>query len=71
MLKAAGQAAPDVLPVLEINPEHPLVARIQAASDDTFNDWATVLFEQALLADGSQLPDPTAFVKRVNQLLLA
>jgi molecular chaperone HtpG len=71
MLKAAGQAAPDVLPVLEINPEHALVARVQAASDETFNDWATLLFEQALLADGSQLPDPTAFVKRVNQLLLA
>ena len=71
MLKAAGQAAPDVLPVLEINPEHALVARIQTASDETFNDWATLLFEQALLADGSQLPDPTAFVKRVNQLLLA
>ena len=71
MLKAAGQAAPNVLPVLEINPEHALVARVQAASDATFNDWATLLFEQALLADGSQLPDPTAFVKRVNQLLLA
>ena len=71
MLKAAGQAAPNVLPVLEINPEHALVARIQTASDETFNDWATLLFEQALLADGSQLPDPTAFVKRVNQLLLA
>ena len=57
--------------MLEINPEHALVARVQAASDATFNDWATLLFEQALLADGSQLPDPTAFVKRVNQLLLA
>jgi molecular chaperone HtpG len=47
------------------------VARVQTASDETFNDWATLLFEQALLADGSQLPDPTAFVRRVNQLLLA
>ena len=70
MLKAAGQAAPNVLPVLEINPEHALIARIQAAPDDTFSEWATLLFEQAMLADGSQLPDPTAFVKRVNQLLL-
>ncbi len=70
MLKAAGQEAPNVLPVLEINPEHALVARVQAASDETFNDWAALLFEQAMLADGSQLPDPTAFVKRVNQLLL-
>lgn len=70
MLKAAGQEAPNVLPVLEINPEHPLVARVQAASDETFGDWAALLFEQAMLADGSQLPDPSAFVKRVNQLLL-
>ena len=70
MLKAAGQEAPNVLPALEINPEHPLVARVQAASDETFADWAALLFEQAMLADGSQLPDPSAFVKRVNQLLL-
>ncbi len=70
MLKAAGQEAPNVLPVLEVNPEHPLVARVQAASDETFADWAALLFEQAMLADGSQLPDPSAFVKRVNQLLL-
>ncbi len=71
MLKAAGQEAPNVLPALEINPEHPLVARVQAASDETFGDWASLLFEQAMLADGSQLPDPSAFVKRVNQLLLS
>ena len=70
MLKAAGQEAPNVLPVLEINPEHPLVARVQAASDETFGDWAALLFEQAMLADGSHLPDPSAFVKRINQLLL-
>jgi molecular chaperone HtpG len=56
--------------VLEINPDHPLVARVQAAADDAFADWATLLLEQAMLADGSQLPDPTAFVRRVNQLLL-
>jgi molecular chaperone HtpG len=71
MLKAAGQEAPSILPVLEINPEHALVKRVQSASEDTFNDWASLLFEQALLADGSSLPDPTAFVRRVNQLLLA
>jgi molecular chaperone HtpG len=70
MLKAAGQEAPSILPVLEINPEHALVKRVQSASEDTFNDWASMLFEQALLADGSSLPDPTAFVRRVNQLLL-
>jgi molecular chaperone HtpG len=71
MLKAAGQEAPNILPVLEINPEHALVKRVQSASDESFNDWASLLFEQALLADGSTLPDPTAFVRRVNQLLLA
>ncbi|HBI82109.1 MAG TPA: molecular chaperone HtpG [Alcaligenaceae bacterium] len=70
MLKAAGQEAPNVLPVLEINPEHPLVARVQSASDDAFADWASLLLEQAMLADGSQLQDPAAFVRRVNQLLL-
>jgi molecular chaperone HtpG len=70
MLKAAGQEAPSILPVLEINPEHALVKRVQSASDASFNDWASLLFEQALLADGSSLPDPTAFVRRVNQLLL-
>lgn len=71
MLKAAGQEAPNVLPVLEINPEHPLVKRVQSASDDAFADWAALLLEQAMLADGSQLPDPAAFVRRVNQMLLA
>jgi molecular chaperone HtpG len=70
MLKAAGQEAPNVLPVLEINPEHDLVKRVQSASDASFNDWASLLFEQALLADGASLPDPTAFVRRVNHLLL-
>ena len=70
MLKAAGQAAPNVLPVLEINPEHALVKRIQSATDESFGEWANLLFEQAMLADGAQLPDPTAFVRRVNNLLL-
>ncbi len=70
MLKAAGQAAPNVLPVLEINPEHALVKRVQSVTDDSFDEWANLLFEQAMLADGAQLPDPTAFVRRVNQLLL-
>lgn len=70
MLKAAGQAAPNVLPVLEINPEHALVKRVQSATDESFNEWANLLFEQAMLADGAQLPDPTAFVRRVNHLLL-
>lgn len=70
LLKQAGQAAPNVLPVLEINPEHPLVQRVQSAADAQFDDWAHLLLDQAMLADGSQLPDPTAYVRRVNKLLL-
>ena len=70
LLKQAGQAAPNVLPVLEINPEHPLVQRIQSAAEAQFDDWAHLLLDQAMLADGSQLPDPTAYVRRVNKLLL-
>ncbi|SAI23985.1 heat shock protein 90 [Bordetella ansorpii] len=70
MLKAAGQEAPDVKPVLEINPEHALVARIRNASDDEFGDWARLLLDQAMLAEGAQIADPAAFVKRMNALLL-
>ena len=70
LLKQAGQSAPNVLPVLEINPEHPLVQRVQSAEDAQFDDWAHLLLDQAMLADGSQLPDPTAYVRRVNKLLL-
>ncbi len=70
MLQAAGQAAPTVLPILEINPEHPLVKRIEQSSDEQFGDWSSLLLDQALLADGSQLADPVGFVQRMNQLLL-
>ncbi|MGE8640167.1 MAG: molecular chaperone HtpG, partial [Achromobacter sp.] len=70
MLKAAGQEAPNVKPVLEINPEHPLLARIRAAEDGEFDQWARLLLDQALLAEGAQIADPAAFVKRLNALLL-
>ena len=70
MLQAAGQAAPEVKPILEINPEHPLIARVQDAADADFGDWAQVLLEQAMLAEGAQLADPAGFVKRLNGLLL-
>lgn len=70
MLKAAGQEAPDVKPVLEINPEHALISRIKNASDDEFGDWARLLLDQAMLAEGAQIADPAAFVKRMNALLL-
>lgn len=70
MLKAAGQEAPNVKPTLEINPEHALVRRIRDAADGDFEQWALLLLDQAMLAEGAQLADPSAFVKRMNGLLL-
>ena len=69
MLKAAGQKIPTTLPILEINPNHPVVVRLKE-EQQYFDDWAAVLFDQALLAEGGQLDDPAGFVKRVNQLML-
>ncbi len=70
LLKAAGQAAPTVKPTLEINPTHALVTRLDSEADDArFADWANLLFEQALLAEGGQLDDPASFVRRLNGLL--
>jgi len=70
ILKAAGQKAPDTKPILEINPKHPVVLRLESDTAH-FDDWAAVLLDQALLAEGGQLDDPATFVKRVNQLMLA
>jgi molecular chaperone HtpG len=70
LLKQAGQKAPDRTPILEINPDHPLVARMKADSADA-DRWARLLFDQALLAEGGQLEDPAGFVKRLNDMLLA
>ena len=70
ILKAAGQKAPDVKPILEINPKHPVVLRIQK-EEGKFDDWSLVLFEQALLAEGGQLDDPAMFVRRINELMLS
>ena len=70
ILKAAGQSAPDSKPILEINPHHPAVQRLKA-EEKQFDDWAAVLFDQALLAEGGTLDDPASFVKRINQLMLA
>jgi molecular chaperone HtpG len=69
MLKAAGQQAPASKPILEINPRHPVVEHLRT-DDRHFDDWASVLFDQALLAEGGQLDDPATFVKRINQLML-
>jgi molecular chaperone HtpG len=70
MLKAAGQQAPNTKPILEINPEHPLLLKLKS-DDQNFDEWTQVLFDQALLAEGGQLNDPAAYVKRINQLLLS
>jgi len=69
LLKQAGQKAPDRKPILELNPEHPLV---KALSEDSasFDDLVWVLFDQALLAEGGKPEDPAAFVKRLNGFLL-
>lgn len=70
LLKAAGQVAPSVKPTLEINPAHTLVTRMSAESDESrFADWAHLIFDQALLAEGGQLDDPANFVRRLNGLL--
>jgi len=70
MLKQAGQAAPQMQPILEVNPEHPLVKQLHA-DDANFGDWCHLLFDQAMLAEGGTLEDPASFVKRTNALLLA
>jgi molecular chaperone HtpG len=67
MLKQAGQAAPEVKPVLEVNAEHPLVKKLDGSVH--FHDLAHILFDQALLAEGGLPADPAAYVKRVNALL--
>ncbi|HEV2612687.1 MAG TPA: molecular chaperone HtpG [Noviherbaspirillum sp.] len=69
MLKAAGQNAPESKPILEINPNHALVQRLKY-EDAKFNDWSHILFDQATLAEGGNLTDPAAFVKRLNEMLL-
>ncbi len=73
MLKAAGQSAPDSKPILEINPNHPLVTRLkfEDAASAKFADWSHILFDQAMLAEGGSLADPASFVKRLNEMLLA
>ncbi len=70
ILKAAGQKAPLSKPILEINPKHPVVLRLKY-EERKFDDWSAVLFDQALLAEGGQLDDPAAFVRRVNDLMLS
>jgi molecular chaperone HtpG len=71
MLKQAGQSAPDSKPILEVNPEHPLVKKLDTPEGQIhFHDLAHIVFDQALLAEGGMPEDPAAYVKRVNALLV-
>ena len=70
MLKQAGQQAPEMKPVLEVNADHALVKKLSADANPNFNDLAHILFDQALLAEGGLPEDPAAYVKRVNALLV-
>jgi molecular chaperone HtpG len=70
MMKAAGQPMPSAKPILEINPHHLVVQRLKY-EETRFDDWAALLFEQAMLAEGGQLDDPAGFVKRTNDLMMA
>jgi molecular chaperone HtpG len=72
IMEAAGQAVPDTKPILEINPGHPLLAMLDNEQDeDRFADLASIVFDQATLAEGGQLEDPATYVGRLNKLLLA
>ena len=71
ILKAAGQNTPDIKPVLEINPEHALIKKLSAEKDGkVFDEYSSVVFDQALISEGGQLEDPVGFVKRINELLV-
>jgi molecular chaperone HtpG len=71
MLKQAGQSAPESKPILEVNPEHPLVKKLDTPDGQIhFHDLAHIVFDQALLAEGGLPEDPAAYVKRVNALLI-
>jgi molecular chaperone HtpG len=69
ILKAVGQDVPTAKPILELNPEHPMIGRMRS-EEKRFDDWAFLLFDQAQLAEGATLEDPAGFVKRMNELML-
>ena len=71
IMEASGQAVPESKPIFEVNPEHPLLAKLdKEADEERFGDLVTVLFGQASLADGGQIEDPGEFTSRLNKLLL-
>lgn len=71
LMRAAGQQVPHSKPILELNPDHIMLQKMQDETDDAvFSDWAWIMFDQAVLSEGGQLDDPAAFVQRLNKLLL-
>lgn len=71
ILQASGQSIPGSKPILEINPDHPIVKKIDnEADEDLFDDWSHILFDQALLSEGGQLGDPASFVSKLNALIV-
>ncbi len=71
MMQAAGQAVPEAKPILEINPEHDLIIKLQDEQDeDRFKEWTSVLFGQAVLAERGHIEDPSSFARQLNKLLL-
>ena len=68
ILASMGQSAPDAMPIMEINPDHPLIRQLDP-EHARLGDWAQVLFDQAALSEGAPLPEPAAYVQRVNDLL--
>ena len=72
ILKEAGHEMPSTKPILEINPDHPIVKQLDGEkSKKKFDDWSAILFDQALLAEGGQLDDPAGFVAKLNKMLVA
>ena len=72
ILKASGQNVPGAKPILEINPDHPIIKNIIAEKDDElFSDWSHILFDQALLSEGGQLADPVNFVNKLNSMIVS
>ncbi|MEN9879435.1 MAG: chaperone protein HtpG [Pseudomonadota bacterium] len=72
ILKMMGQNAPDFKPILEINPQHPMLKKMELLPNEGghFDDYASILFDEALLAEGGQIDDPAGFVRRINRLML-
>ncbi len=71
MLESTGQKLPESKPILEINVEHPLIARLSAEADDSrFRELSNIVLDHAMLAEGAQLANPAEYVRRMNQLLV-